>query len=62
MERNRKAGQNPPRVVAPIEGEEEEEEGEEEEEEEEEEDEEEEEEEDDGIPQVRILCFVFHKS
>ena len=34
MERNRKAGQNPPRVVAPIEEEEEEKRGEEEEEEE----------------------------
>jgi len=34
VERNRKAGQNPPRVVAPIEEEEEEKRGEEEEEEE----------------------------
>ena len=39
MERNRKAGQNPRRVVAPTEGEEEEEEEKEEEEEEEEDDE-----------------------
>jgi hypothetical protein len=56
LERNHKAGQNPPRVVAPIEEEEEEEE---EKEEEEEEKEEKEEEKEYRLKHVPKFCFFL---